>query len=193
MPANEEVSKRLEGNLWSRLGLIATLRDGRTPTEQRRLLLKWAMKDAPASRPGSRFAYSNHGYALAGLMAEQVTGQSWETLMKHRLFPLGMSSAGFGQPGRPGEVDQPWGHLRSRDQVKPTQANFPPIVGPAATVHCSIPDWSKFAVLHLAAAQGKAKLLKPSTFRALQTPRTGLGYACGWEVLDNYPRPAAAL
>ena len=53
---------------------------GQTTTEKRRSLLAAMMKDAPLSKPGSTFAYSNVGYAIAGLMAEQVTGRSWETL-----------------------------------------------------------------------------------------------------------------
>jgi CubicO group peptidase (beta-lactamase class C family) len=159
-----------------------------TTTEKRRALLKAIMKGPPKYKPGSTFAYSNSGYILAGLMAEQVIGQSWETLMNHRLFkPLGMSSAGFGQPGRQGEVDQPWGHFRSMGRVEPTQVDrfLQPTAGPAGTVHCSIPDWSKFAALHLAAAQGKAKFLKPSTFRVLQTPPPGFDYACGWHVAEQ--------
>jgi CubicO group peptidase (beta-lactamase class C family) len=156
-----------------------------TTTQKRRALLKAIMEGPPTNKPGSTFAYSNSGYILAGLMAEQVAGHSWETLMNHQLFePLGMSSAGFGQPGRKGEVDQPWGHSRSRGRIEPTQVDgfLQPAAGPAGTVHCSIPDWSKFAALHLAAAQGKAKLVKLSTFRLLQTPPFGLDYACGWHV-----------
>jgi CubicO group peptidase (beta-lactamase class C family) len=156
---------------------------GRTSTEKRRSLLTTVLKEAPASRPGSTYVYSNVGYALAGLMAEQVTGQSWETLMRHRLFePLEMASAGFGSPGWPGDVDQPWGHHSSGGEVQPTQQDNAPALGPAGTVHCSIPDWAKFAALHLAGARGTARLLKPSTFRALQTPPSGFDYAGGWVV-----------
>jgi CubicO group peptidase (beta-lactamase class C family) len=163
-------------------GLLA----GRTTTEQRRSLLKAVMKTAPLSQPGSKYVYSNVGYALAGLMAEQVSGQSWEALLKQRLFePLGMQSAGFGSPGRPGGVDQPWGHRVVGDQVKPTQFDNVPALGPAGTVHCSTPDWAKFAALHLAGARGKPKLLKLATFRALQTPPAGFDYACGWVTCER--------
>jgi CubicO group peptidase (beta-lactamase class C family) len=154
---------------------------GRTTTEQRRSLLTTMMKDAPQSRPGSTYVYSNVGYTLAGLMAEEVTDQSWETLMRRRLFePLGMASAGFGSPGQPGEVDQPWGHRPSGNRVEPTQQDNLPVMGPAGTVHCSIPDWAKFAALHLAGARGRPKLLKLSTFRALHTSPPGFDYAGGW-------------
>jgi CubicO group peptidase (beta-lactamase class C family) len=76
---------------------------GQTTTQARHALMTSMLQQAPQTKPGSTYAYSNVGYALAGLMAEQVTGESWENLMAKRLFePLEMSSAGFGTPGRPG-------------------------------------------------------------------------------------------
>ncbi len=159
---------------------------GQTTTEQRYSVLTTLLVNPPQNRPGSTYVYSNVGYVLAGLMAEQVAGQSWETLMRRRLFePLEMTSAGFGSPGRPGTVSEPWGHRVSGGQVRPTQQDNPPAMGPAGTVHCSIPDWGKFAALHLAGARGRAKLLKASTFKALQTPPAGFGYAGGWLAVER--------
>jgi CubicO group peptidase (beta-lactamase class C family) len=156
---------------------------GKTPTEKRQDLLVRMMKDAPLSEPGTTFAYSNVGYAIAGLMAEQVTRRSWEDLMRERLFePLGMASAGFGPPGTPGKLDAPWGHDSAG---KPMQADNAPALGPAGTVHVTIPDWARFAALHLRGEAGKARLLKPETFRILHTPPPGGDYAGGWIVVDR--------
>ena len=103
---------------------------GQTTTEQRSSLLTTLLIKPPENRPGSTYVYSNVGYVLAGLMAEQVAGQPWETLMRRRLFtPLGMTSAGFGIPGRPGTVSQPWGHRVSGGQVRPVQQDNPPVMG----------------------------------------------------------------
>jgi CubicO group peptidase (beta-lactamase class C family) len=159
---------------------------GGTTTEQRYSLLIGMMSRPPQSRPGSTYEYSNVGYALAGLMAEQATGQSWEVLMQRRLFdPLGMSSAGFGPPGRAGTVEQPWGHRAYGGEIRPIKFDNPAPLGPAGIVHCSIPDWTKFVALHLAASRGKAKLLKLSTFRVLQNPAPGSEYAGGWNVVQR--------
>jgi CubicO group peptidase (beta-lactamase class C family) len=159
---------------------------GRSTTEQRRALLTRMCKEAPLSRPGTEYAYSNVGYALAGLIAEQVTGQPWEALMRGRLFePLGMASAGFGPPGTPGKVDEPWGHREAGGEVRAVREDNAPSLGPAGTVHASVPDWAKFVALHLRGAQGKARLLKPSTFRTLHTPPPGREYAGGWFVVER--------
>jgi CubicO group peptidase (beta-lactamase class C family) len=159
---------------------------GETTTEKRRDLLVRMLGDVPQSRPGATYAYSNVGYALAALMAEQVTGLSWEDLMRERVFePLGMLSAGFGPPGHPDQVDQPWGHRPSGREIRPTRQDNAPAMGPAATVHCTVPDWARFAAVHLRGAQGKASLLKRATFRALHTPPPGHDYAGGWLVSER--------
>jgi CubicO group peptidase (beta-lactamase class C family) len=167
---------------------------GASTTAKRRTLLSTMLAGPPLSRPGTAYAYSNVGYILAGLMAEEVTGQPWETLIRRRLFgPLEMASVGFGSPGLPGNTDQPWGHRRVGDEVRPTLQDNPPVFGPAGTVHCSVPDWAKFAALHLEGARGRAKLLKPSTLRALHTPPAGCDYAGGWMVCERSWADGVAL
>jgi CubicO group peptidase (beta-lactamase class C family) len=167
---------------------------GATPTEQRHALLIGMLEHAPLSRPGSTYGYSNVGYALAGLMAERVSGESWETLMQRRLFePLGMASAGFGTPGRSGVVTQPWGHHLDGKNIKPTQQDNAPSMGPAGTVHCSVPDWAKFAALHLAGERGESKVLKPSTVKTLHIPPPSCEYAAGWIVAERSWAGGAAL
>ena len=161
---------------------------GLTTTDQRRAAMVALLAKPPLTRPGTVYAYSNAGYVLAGLMAEEVSGQSWEDLMQQRLFePLKMASAGFGPPGQAdsGRIDQPWGHRENHGRVEPSRQDNAPCMGPAGTVHCSVPDWGKFASLHLRGAQGKARLLKLATFRALHTPPPGSEYAGGWFVVDR--------
>jgi CubicO group peptidase (beta-lactamase class C family) len=156
---------------------------GITPTQQRHALLMTMLDHAPIDRPGTKYAYSNVGYALAGLMAEQVTGESWESLMHKRLFePLGMTSAGFGSPGRSDAVTEPWGHHLDGKDIRPTQQDNAPSLGPAGTVHCSVPDWAKFAALHLAGERKASKVLKPATLQTLHIPPPGCDYAGGWTV-----------
>ena len=173
------------GGLWARLWL----RIG-TPTEQRRTLLEGVLTKPPAVKPGTKFLYSNAGYAIAGAMAEKVTGEAWEDLMRKRLFgPLGMTSAGFGPPGTAGRVDEPWGHAVRGDKLVAVEpgvlADNPPAIGPAGTVHVALGDWAKFIALHLRAAQGRARLLKPESFLKLHTPPEGQDYALGWGVTSR--------
>jgi CubicO group peptidase (beta-lactamase class C family) len=150
-------------------------------TDQREKVLNLLEKE-PQSKPGSKFEYSNVGYVIAGRMAERAAKKPWEDLMRERLFdPLGMKSAGFGVPGDKEKVDQPWGHTLSDGKFTPDRLDNPPVIGPAGTVHCSLPDWAKFAALH----ERGAKMLKPATFRVLHTPPEKADYACGWNTVDR--------
>jgi CubicO group peptidase (beta-lactamase class C family) len=134
---------------------------------------------SPEAAPGSKYIYSNQGYSVVGAMLEKIGGKPWETLLREKLFkPLGMKTAGFGVPGTPGKVDQPWGHARVGGEIEPRQSDNPPAIGPAGTVHCSLDDLARYAVFHLTRGE-RGGLLKPETFRRLHTPTTG-DYACGW-------------
>jgi CubicO group peptidase (beta-lactamase class C family) len=162
--------------------------------EQRITLLKQVLKNAPETKPGTKFGYSNVGYGVAAAMAEKVTGKSWEDLMRDRLFkPLGMRTAGFGAPGTKDKADQPWGHKVSKDERQPSQVDNAPVLGPAGTVHCSLPDWAKFTALHLEGRKGKSKMLKAETIRYLHTPPAGQEYACGWGALKRQWAGGTAL
>jgi CubicO group peptidase (beta-lactamase class C family) len=150
--------------------------------------------DSPAvdalPAPGTTFLYSNAGYVIAGAVAEQVTGKSWETLMTTMLFqPLGMTTAGFGVMGTDNQVDQPWMHSYADNQITPIPPEdgshlegLAPVLWPAAGVHVSLQDWAKFIMIHLEGEQGGSTLLKPATFKILHMPPfdTGAGFAPGW-------------
>jgi CubicO group peptidase (beta-lactamase class C family) len=46
--------------------------------------------------PGSKFSYNNSGYFLLGAIVEKVTGKTYETVLKERIFePLGMKNTGY--------------------------------------------------------------------------------------------------
>lgn len=134
----------------------------------------------PASKVGE-FAYSNLGFIIAGAIAEARTGKSWEDLVREQIFaPLGIVNAGFGAPGPPGKVEQPQGHNEGRP-LNPgsADADNPPAIGPAGTVHIALKDWLLFAQDQLEGVYGRGKLLKPESYRKLHTPVSGV-YALGW-------------
>ena len=168
----------------------AARRRAGTPSEQRLELVRGLVERDPAYYPGSHWAYSDCGYAIAGSMMEQAAGRSWETLLVERLFlPLGMRSAGFGVAGLGGALEQPLGHLGYNPPYTPTPAvpasAEPPALAPAAAVHCSMGDLARYAAWHLDGANGRAWLLSPESFQKLHTPPPGDGYALGWAVTSR--------
>jgi CubicO group peptidase (beta-lactamase class C family) len=169
--------------LWGKL-----LNHKGTPTSARRLLLQGVTSQPPEAPPGEKYIYSNAGFSMAGHMAEKVTGKSWEALMREKIFrPLGMTTAGFGAPGKRAKNDQPRGHKADGSPVEPGPgADNPVAIGPAGIVHCSIADWAKFAASNLPSA--KTQLVKPETLKKLHTPVPGAPkYAMGWIISDRQP------
>jgi CubicO group peptidase (beta-lactamase class C family) len=162
-----------------------------TPAEQRLAFVTGILARKPAADPGTKFIYSNQGYAIAGVMLEKATGKTWEELMSSMLFePLGMNSAGFGAPATPDKVDQPWGHTAKLFfGIKPVPpgpgADNPLAISPAGAVHCSMEDLARYVLFHLTGERGGSKLLKAENFKKLHSPVAGGNYALGWVVLQR--------
>lgn len=170
-----------EGGLWGRLW-----EQKGSPTEQRMELVRGVITRPPVAEPGTKMIYSNGGFAIAGAMAEKVTGESWEDLMREKVFkPLGITTGGFGAPGHPEKVDQPWGHRPNGQPVKPGRgADNPPAIGPGGSAHMSMADWAKFVTAHLRGdplnPAREAKLVAPEMYAKMHTPVDN--YAMGWVI-----------
>ncbi|MCA1935588.1 MAG: beta-lactamase family protein [Asticcacaulis sp.] len=156
------------------------------PRAERRKWALAALKQKPVGPVGAQNVYANNGYIIAGAMLEQLSGKSWETLIQTELFtPLGLTNAGFGAPGRPGQMDQPLGHAVNGHKRKPMPVgpglptDNPVALGPAGRVHMSMADM----LLYLRAHRDRpVSLLKPESWDALHTPHFGDNYALGWVV-----------
>ena len=159
-----------------------------------------AMMQGPTQKPGEAFHYSNLGYVVAGAIAEGVTGTEWEELMRREVFsPLGLASAGFGAPGKEAggalarllgreSITQPWGHqagtrkdafieLPPHDDML---ADSAPVMGPAGTVHLSLPDLASYVAFHVSRGATAPGYLRPETVDTLHAPLPGEDYALGW-------------
>ncbi len=136
---------------------------------------------SPATYEIDQFEYSNFGYVIAACMAEQITGLSWEVLMKKRLFdPLGMSTAGYGNPNKNNSIDQPWGHHKYVWKWWASDAYYGEVIGPAGRIYCSIADWAKFLSLQLTT---KNPILERKYLDKLIEPVGS--YASGWIVEER--------
>ena len=155
-----------------------------TVAQKRRAWSEHLLARAPEFTAGS-WNYSNAGYVVAGAMIEARTGLSWETALTTRVFaPLGMTRSGFGAPGTPGALDQPYGHWSRNsgfDPIPPgsSDADIPAAAGPAGNVHTTLEDYALFMQAHIAGARGVSGLLSADTFQTLQRPIVP-NYALGW-------------
>lgn len=157
------------------------------PVQGRHVVLSelWA-KPAPGAK--GTFSYSNIGYVLAGIVAEEVTGQNWETLIKIEIAdPLGFHSLGFGAPK---QVDAARGHKNlmgfktPSDPEKLTSDN-PRWMGPAGTLHLSMAELVQWGKVHIQACRGELpNFLSEASCREMQTAIAN-DYGLGWVVSTN--------
>jgi len=182
--------------LWSRFW-----KNDLTSPDQRLLLVRTLTALPPEKPPGSAYVYSNAGFSIAGAMLEKATGETYEDLLRARLFaPLGMTSAGFGAPGAATEAekaDAPWGHDGRGRAIPPGHgSDNPAAITPAGRVHLSLEDWAKYARFHLRGARADQPELGKDSFARLHAPSAESGrarYAMGWIAGSSGQPPARLL
>jgi CubicO group peptidase (beta-lactamase class C family) len=89
----------------------------RNPYGVREFIEKYCSGDLEFD-PGTEYAYDNSGYFLLGAIVEEVTGRSYDDLLRERIFdPLGMDASGYDR-SRPLLPKRARGYERGRDGVR---------------------------------------------------------------------------
>ncbi|MFZ6709818.1 serine hydrolase domain-containing protein [Undibacterium sp. TC9W] len=150
----------------------------------RRSLAVLLLQDAPEYPPNSKMVYSNIGYALAGLMAEVVGGDSYENLMQKEVFtPLNIKGR-FGFPEDVGSNNN-IGHTLVAGNWKATPALIDPryafFINAAGGMNLSLADYGIFLREHLRGLQGQSNYLSQANFQLMHTDVDS--YGLGWGVM----------
>ncbi|MFZ6874992.1 serine hydrolase domain-containing protein [Undibacterium sp. Di27W] len=151
----------------------------------RRSIASLILQDAPEYTPNSKMVYSNIGYALAGLMAETVRGDSYENLMQKEVFTQLNIKGRFGFPEDAG-VNNNVGHTLVAGNWKAT----PPLVDPryaffinaAGGMNLNLADYGVFLREHLRGLQGQSNYLSKASFTLMHSPVDG--YGLGWGITN---------
>ena len=156
------------------LYMKATFQEGNLNELRYWLIEQWS-KQPLESQPGSKFAYSNMGYTIAGAMVERVGGKTWDELVTERIFiPFQMKTAGLGPQASLGKIDAPLGHSIIDGKLKAFLAgpncDVPSLIGPAGIVHMSILDFARWGGWNAGQGKRAPALVKQETIRKLHTP-----------------------
>lgn len=163
--------------------MVKFFADARPTGKQRLGFVAASLKDKPETAPGS-FGYSNAAFIVATVIAEKVTGESYEALMQKEVFaPLGMRRVGFGNTGK----DQNRGHQRGKPALNMVRLDdgAPSMYAPAGFLHMSRDDWARFNLDQLAGARGEGKLLSAASYRLMQTAQPGGPAGLDWGVQES--------
>lgn len=165
------------------------------------LVQQWCKRPL-ASDSGTKFAYSNMGYTIAGAMIERVNKETWDELITKRIFmPLGLKTAGLGCQSSLGKIDATLGHTVQNGKVKVhlpgSNAHNPLVIGPAGLAHMSVLDFARWAGWNAGSGGRAPFIVRPETMGKLHTsvismqrkdpspgtPPSGK-YALGWGELN---------
>ncbi|MDI5965175.1 serine hydrolase domain-containing protein [Streptantibioticus silvisoli] len=143
------------------------------------------LSESPAKHdPGSRFHYSNPGFALLGALVERVRGAGWyEVLRAEVLAPLGMDRTTVlpEAPHAGGFAVHPWADVMLPEPLEDTG-----VMGPAGQLWSTVADLGRFAVF---LTGGDERVLSGAALAAMRTPATApenaewtSGYGLGLQV-----------
>jgi CubicO group peptidase (beta-lactamase class C family) len=120
---------------------------------------------------GTKWAYANHGFALLGLLVQDLRGAPFADVMRERIFaPLGMEHTDFVRSDRVRDR-LAVGYGMRRGRMKPVK-DREIAVAPAGSCFSCAEDMARYAA---ALAAGGAPLLRPETFGEMLRPQGAPG------------------
>ena len=140
--------------------------------------------------PGTKFEYSNLGYAILGRLITAVTGMGYADYIRDRLLrPLGLTRTGF-EPGEFPPADLALGYRRSPD-ARWEELPFDPCgaFAPMGGVFSCVRDLARWVAGFAGAfppgdkSQGGPHPLRRASRREMQLPRV----LTGWDKPDRLP------
>lgn len=147
------------------------------------VLAMLSRNDSAYFAPGSRYRYSNSGYALLALIVERASGVSFATFLRERVFlPLGMSQSVAFEKGVSDVSHRAYGYsMISGAWTRNDQSTTSAVLGDGG-IYSSIDDLEKWdAAWHdsrLLTAESRRLALTAHT----ATDRAGVKYGFGWRV-----------
>lgn len=133
------------------------------------------------SKPGAKWVYNNYAYAVAGLILEKVSGESYERyIVDHVLQPLGIKTAGPIHP-TPAMMERMALPYMPGPERKPMPVHFLHYdVFPAGDVYLTAEDMARFLAMHLGGGKFNGQqLLSAESIKQAHLPSLN-NYALGW-------------
>ncbi|MFD7165333.1 serine hydrolase domain-containing protein [Streptomyces violascens] len=131
-------------------------------------LIALAMRHAPAFPAGSRWAYSNTNYVLAGMIIEKITGHTWEQQVSSRILrPLGLEHTDTPgtRPFLPDPHTSNYQQFSADGPMVDTTIPYRPFdSGADGSMTGTTPDLNRFF-----SALAGGRLLKPAELAAMRT------------------------
>ncbi len=125
----------------------------------------------------SHFGYQNILYLVAGQVVATVTGRSWDTYIRERIFaPLGMTNSSTSVTALVHAANVATPHADVDGQVRPVPYRNIDRIAPAGAINSNVAEMTQWIRLLLAGGvYGGQRLLSAATMAELFTPQTIMG------------------
>ena len=138
--------------------------------------------------PGSKWDYSNSGYAVLAMIVEKVSGKPFGQFLQERIFtPLKMTNTLAYEKGKNEVAHRAYGHTKTDNHWQETDQSSTSAVLGDGGIYSSIDDlekWDRSLRLHtlLTAAEMKPALtpVQPVDGRAILDGGKPINYGFGW-------------
>jgi CubicO group peptidase (beta-lactamase class C family) len=161
-------------------------------------LLKRLRHLQPSFEIRSRYQYSNIMYLTAGLAMEQVTGLSWEDLIRKRILaPLEMTHTNFSIEDMKKSGNYASAYVEKKESLKKMPHRNLSLIGPAGSMNSNLEDMIHWMQMQLAGGVYKSQqLISPATLQEIHAPQIIVpgapesketlfcAYGIGWNVLS---------
>ncbi|MEM7705928.1 MAG: serine hydrolase [Pseudomonadota bacterium] len=144
-----------------------------------------------------RFQYNNLMYMTAGYLAGELSGSTWEEVMRSRLFsPLGMERTNFSVAKSQADANHARPYRENDDdELEEIPFRSIDLVGPAGSVNSSVNEMARWLQFNLDGGRaGDAQLVDRATLADIHSPHmtvpststrddiVSAGYGLGWGV-----------
>ncbi len=141
--------------------------------------------------PGSKWEYSNSGYAVLAMIVEKVSGKSFGEFLRERIFvPLKMKNTLAYEKGKNEVPHRAYGHTKDKDVWRETDQSPTSAVLGDGGIYSSLDDlakWDRALREHtlLSEAEMLPALMQPTDGPAKLDEGQAVSYGFGW-FLDPY-------
>ncbi len=135
-------------------------------TSSRDSLLKRIRYQEPTKEIREKFQYNNFMFLTQGMIAETITGKSWEENIREKIFtPLGMQTSNFSVTDLEKAADAAVGYYVKDDSIIKKSDYFNlDAMGPAGSINSSVTEMANWAITWVNGGKFNGKEVLPASY-----------------------------
>ncbi len=136
------------------------------PTDSRDSLMRRIQFQEPSAGIREKYQYNNFMFMLQGMLAEEVTGKTWEDNIQERFFtPLGMSGSNFSIESLERSNDAAIGYsLKSDSLIEKVDYYHIKAMSPAGSINSSVNDMAKWVITWINGGKFEGREIIPASY-----------------------------